>query len=155
VHELAGAVSEIVGTVCSTVLGLEAEPGEGVARDPGAHTMVGCVQITGTWSGAVLVQCSPAFAAKAARIIFASDDAPSDEDERDALGELSNMIAGNLKALLPSPSFLALPTISEGIDHVLEVLGSRVVDKYELSVAGEQLTVVVVMRQLSLPVPGA
>lgn len=153
-HELAGAVSEIVGTVCSTVLGLESELHEGLERPPGALTMVGCVQITGTWCGAVLLQCSPEFASKAARIIFASEGTPSPEDERDALGELSNMVAGNLKALLPSPSFLALPTISEGIDHVLEVLGSRVVDKFELLVAGEQLTVVVVMRQLSLPVPG-
>lgn len=126
-----------------------------MSRSPGAHTMVGCVQITGTWCGAVLVQCSPEFAAKAARIIFASEGTGGEDDERDALGELTNMIAGNLKALLPSPSFLALPTVSEGIDHVLEVLGSRMVDKYELSVAGEQLTVVVVMRHLSLPVRGA
>jgi chemotaxis protein CheX len=155
VHELQGAVNEIVGMVCSTVLGLEAEPGDGLVREPGERTMVGCVQITGTWSGAVLVQCTRAFASKAAQIIFTTEQSPSVEDARDALGELSNMIAGNLKALLPSPSFLALPTISDGIDNVLDVLGSRVVDKFDLSVAGEQITVVVVMRHLSLPVPGA
>ena len=133
------------------MLGLEAEPREGLAREPGAHTMVGCVQITGTWSGAVLVQCSPEFAAKAAQIIFASEGTPSDEDERDALGELSNMIAGNIKALLPGPSFLSLPTLSDGVDGVLQVLGSRLLEKFKLSVAGEPLTVVVVKRVTTLP----
>jgi CheY-specific phosphatase CheX len=141
--------------VCNTVLGLEVEPGAGYVREPGARTMVGCVQITGTWSGAVLVQCSPEFAAKAAKIIFSTEGIPTLEEERDALGELSNMIAGNLKALLPSPSFLALPTISDGIDNVLAVLGSRVLEKFELSVGGEPMTVIVVMRHLSMPVPGA
>ena len=68
--------------------------------------------------------------------------------------EIANQIAGNLKALLPSPSFLALPTISDGVDNVLEVLGSRVIEKFELQVAEHELTVVLVMRSISLlPVP--
>ena len=154
-RELEGAITEIVNMVCTTVLGLDAVPSEGFTRQRNERTMVGCVQITGTWSGAVLVECRPEFAAAAARIIFSSEETPTLEEERDALGELTNMIAGNLKALLPSPSFLALPTISDGVDGVLAVLGSRVVERFDLTVAGHGLTVVVVMRHLSLPVPGA
>jgi chemotaxis protein CheX len=154
VRELEGAITQIVGMVCTTMLKLDVEPRQGIVRSPGERTMVGCVQITGTWSGAVLVQCDPQFASLAAKIIFSTDGAPTQEEERDALGEIANQIAGNLKALLPSPSFLALPTISDGVDNVLEVLGSRVIEKFELQVAEHELTVVLVMRSISLlPVP--
>lgn len=148
-RELEGAVTEIVSMVCSTTLGLDVTPGDEFTPASGERVMVGCVQITGAWSGAVLVSCRAEFARLAAMLIFGSNETP--EEERDALGELSNMIAGNIKALLPSPSFLSLPTISDGVDGVLRVLGSRVVEKFELRVGDEPLTVVVVKRLTLAP----
>ena len=35
-------------------------------------------------------------------------------DQQDVASELVNMIGGNLKSLLPGPSFLSLPTIVSG-----------------------------------------
>ena len=148
-RELEGAITEIVSMVCSTTLGLDVAPGGDYTPAPGERVMVGCVQITGAWSGAVLVSCRAEFARLAAKLIFGSNETL--EEERDALGELSNMIAGNIKALLPGPSFLSLPTLSDGVDGVLQVLGSRLLEKFELSVAGEPLTVVVVKRVTTLP----
>lgn len=148
-RELEGAITEIVSMVCSTTLGLEVSPGEEYNPAPGERIMVGCVQITGTWSGAVLVSCRAEFAQLAAMTIFGSNE--THEEERDALGELTNMIAGNIKALLPAPSYLSLPTISDGVDGVLSVLGSRVLERFELRVADQPLTVVVVKRLTVMP----
>lgn len=144
--ELKGAITEIVSNVCLAMLGLEVEPGPTRVAVPGERAMVACVQITGGWSGAVLVSCSPGFASLAAKTIFACPGQPSLDEERDAIGELGNMIAGNLKALLPGPSFLALPTVGDGVDGILAVLGSRPVETFELLAGGHQVTVVVVER---------
>ena len=43
------------------------------------------------------------------------------DDVRDALGEITNMIGGNVKALLPTPSRLSLPTVVEGADYAVTV----------------------------------
>jgi CheY-specific phosphatase CheX len=148
-RELEGAITEITSLVCTTMLGIEAEPCAPHQRKPGERAMVGCVQITGSWSGAVLISCEPDFAVFVAKRLFGTTGETSPEEERDALGEISNMIAGNLKALLPAPSFLALPTVSDGTDSFLEVLRSRPVDKYDLLAGGHPVTVVVVTRELS------
>ena len=42
--------------------------------------------------------------------------APDAEAVRDALGELTNILGGNLKALLPGPCHLGLPTVGSGQD---------------------------------------
>lgn len=148
-RELEGAITEITGLVCTTMLGIEVEPCAPHRSKPGERAMVGCVQITGTWSGAVLVSCEPDFAVFVAKRLFKTPGEPTLDDERDAIGEISNMIAGNLKALLPAPSFLALPTVSDGTDSALEVLQSRPVDKYELLAGGHPLTVVVLAKDVS------
>jgi chemotaxis protein CheX len=147
-HELGleASIVQVVESVCSTMLELEVVPGTTRVPTPGARTLVGCVQIAGAWSGAVLVSCDPGFARLAARIIFEMAGEPSAEEERDALGELSNVIAGNLKTLLPAPSHLALPTVADGIDGVLDVLGSRRVENVELLAGGHRVTVTMVVR---------
>jgi chemotaxis protein CheX len=148
-RELEGAITEITSLVCTTMLGIEAEPCAPHQPKPGERAMVGCVQITGTWSGAVLISCEPDFAVFIAKRLFGTTGEPSLEEERDALGEVSNMIAGNLKALLPAPSFLALPTVTDGTDSAMEILGSRPIDKYEVLAGGHPLTVVVLARDVS------
>jgi chemotaxis protein CheX len=37
-----------------------------------------------------------------------------DEDVADAVGELANMIGGNIKGLMPGPSVLTLPVVASG-----------------------------------------
>jgi chemotaxis protein CheX len=47
------------------------------------------------------------------------------DDVRDAVGELANMIAGNLKPLLPPGVALSMPTLVEGTDYALRILGGN------------------------------
>ena len=69
------------------------------------------VEIRGDWDGAVTLEMSPAAARTAARTMLTRDEV-DDDDVLDALGELVNMIGGNIKSLLPSGSALGLPMVS-------------------------------------------
>ena len=70
------------------------------------------VRFEGSWNGALLIQCSFdqafEFAGRLMRI-----DRPTwfNEDAADALGEVANMIGGNLKALLPPKTVLSVPEV--------------------------------------------
>jgi chemotaxis protein CheX len=81
---------------------------------PGTPSMTGLVRVFDAWSGAVVLECAPAVGRAVAAAMFASGDATSDAEVVDALGELTNMIGGNIKSLLPAPSRLSLPEVSAG-----------------------------------------
>jgi chemotaxis protein CheX len=75
------------------------------------EVMRAAVSIRGEWDGAVTLEMSPTAARTAARRMLTLDEV-EDEDVLDALGELVNMIGGNIKSLLPSGSALGLPMVS-------------------------------------------
>ena len=52
----------------------------------------------------------------AGRMFSIAPEEVKEDDIRDALSELANIIAGNVKALLPAPSHLSLPTYLGGRD---------------------------------------
>lgn len=114
---------EYAQTVWTTILGvpLSASP----SPDPGAERYHGRVHISGAWEGTVVLECSGTFARWAASRMFDSADTSFDE-VRDALGELTNMVGGNIKALLPGPSRLSIPEVATGdgaeVERVLRVL---------------------------------
>ncbi len=76
-----------------------------------AETVSAWVQITGPWCGAVVVSCAEATAeALTGCLLRARPPAVLEpEDVEDALGELANVLGGNVKAVLPGPSALGLP----------------------------------------------
>ena len=69
------------------------------------------VDIHGDWSGTVTLEMAPSTAETAARTMLHLDTVEV-ADVTDALGELVNMIGGNIKSLLPSGSTLGLPIVS-------------------------------------------
>lgn len=69
------------------------------------------VAIHGDWTGTVTLEMAPATAETAARTMLHLD-AVEEVDVTDALGELVNMIGGNIKSLLPSGSTLGLPIVT-------------------------------------------
>ncbi|UQU65398.1 chemotaxis protein CheX [Couchioplanes caeruleus] len=70
------------------------------------------VSITGTWHGHLVYACSLVAAKKAAAAFLAMDaEEVSQEDISDVLGELANIVGGNVKAMLPAGCFLSLPTV--------------------------------------------
>ena len=70
------------------------------------------VSITGSWTGHVVYASSTEAARKAAAAFLAMDSGEvSQEDLSDVLGELANIVGGNVKAMLPPGCFLSLPQV--------------------------------------------
>jgi chemotaxis protein CheX len=51
----------------------------------------------------------------AATMFDTQPEVVTDAEVVDALGELTNMIGGNIKSLLPAPSQLSLPMVAESV----------------------------------------
>jgi chemotaxis protein CheX len=82
----------------------------------GRPSMVGAVRVTDAWFGAVVLEMTPGLSRQVAATMFGSTpDVITDAEVVDALGELTNMIGGNIKSLLPAPSQLSLPMVSESV----------------------------------------
>jgi chemotaxis protein CheX len=71
------------------------------------------VEIVGPWTGAVVLTCSRATAEELSRCLLKEHAPPvlDAEDIEDGLGELANVVGGNVKAVLPGPSVLGLPEV--------------------------------------------
>jgi hypothetical protein len=70
-----------------------------------------CVRISGAWNGEVRLDCPLPLARSIAASIFQVDaDRAENEEILDALSELIHIVGGNLKALLPQPVTLSLPS---------------------------------------------
>jgi chemotaxis protein CheX len=84
--------------------------------------MAATIEITGAWNGTACLSCSEAAGRHAASVMFAmQDDEVSDEEISDAIGELINVVGGNIKSLLPGPTEMSLPAVHRN-GH-LEVTG--------------------------------
>jgi chemotaxis protein CheX len=70
------------------------------------------VSITGSWTGHVVYASSTRAAKMAAAAFLAMEiEEVGAEDLSDVLGELANIVGGNVKAMLPPGCFLSLPQV--------------------------------------------
>ncbi|MZH42378.1 MAG: chemotaxis protein CheX [Nitrospinae bacterium] len=104
--------------VYSTLLDFEVHSSPGHYKASPTSTVTGSVHITGEWNGTILLSLPALLVDKITEQLFSIEPGKSSNNEReDAVGELINMIGGNIKALLPEPSKLSVPTIAmEGND---------------------------------------
>jgi chemotaxis protein CheX len=64
-----------------------------------------------------------------------------DEQVGDALGELTNMIGGNIKSLIPGPSRLSMPTVTVGASSTVPTPGDALLSTVSLACEGLPLMV--------------
>ena len=76
----------------------------------GVHAWVG---VSGAWDGQVMLEMTAVTAQAATEAMLGIEDV-APEDVIDAVGELVNMVGGNIKSLMPAPSVLTLPTVVQG-----------------------------------------
>lgn len=118
-------IQQFTSDAWTSVLGLDLEP-TGRAFATTTDTITGCVQVTGGWRGTVVLVCPVPLARKVSAVMFGlSPDAVSVEHETDAIGELINILGGNIKALLPGPSYLSLPTVAHGTSYAVRIPGGQ------------------------------
>jgi chemotaxis protein CheX len=91
--------------------------------------LLASVHIAGEWTGSVLLALSPEMArVSASAMLGLPETEVSSSDEREVASEIANMVGGNLKSLLPGPSFLSLPTIVSGREFGLQVHDAELID---------------------------
>lgn len=122
----------ITKTVLNTMLDTDVEESP-LPREMQQDRIIGCVQISGAWQGALIIQTDQEFATRAACIMLRMK--PEDvgpEDHQDVLGELANMIGGNVKSLVPGPSNLTLPAVTTGRHFHLRLLDASLLCSIDL-----------------------
>ncbi len=120
------ATSDVVREIFSTMLHIDARLVEDATPDPSDHPVVGCIHFAGPWKGALLLGCGPAQAAAfAAELVGIDPPGEVNDDVRDAIGEITNMIAGNLKSLFPNGTQLSAHSVVEGKSFTLKVCGGN------------------------------
>ncbi len=73
------------------------------------------VTVTGGWHGVVTVELHEDVARRlTARMLALPESEVADGDVADAVGELVNMVGGNVKSMMPGPSDLSLPAVAAG-----------------------------------------
>ena len=97
---------------------------------PPADVVSAWVDIIGPWTGSVVLTCAPATAAALTESVLMTrpPEVVDDEDVADALGELANVLGGNIKSVLPGDSRLGLPQIGSApsrgrLDDVRSLVG--------------------------------
>lgn len=87
---------------------------------------VGVVALTGAYEGEVAVHLSESLVRGAASVMF---DVPArdvtEDQKRDAVAELTNMVGGNIKCLVEQPTQLGLPEVHGRSEHPAENATSR------------------------------
>lgn len=135
--------------IWGATLNLDAVPhSEPVAPKAGGRTLDGVINITGAWAGALVLQVPEHVARRAAAVMFEVGESQATlEDMQDAVGELTNMTGGNVKALLEGHCFLSLPAVVEGRDYSIRVPGSEAVTRVAFDIDGEPFVVSLLTRR--------
>ena len=95
-------------------------------RQGGENFATGCVNIYGGWEGVLVIDCPAALARDAAaRMLGCASVDVGSADLQDAVGELTNIIAGNIKNDFPGECRLSLPVVTEGTDYTVRVASGR------------------------------
>jgi len=120
---------QIIETISTVMFGCEVQTRCLAVTSPrAAGDLTGVVPISGAWNGAVALECSADLSRQAASVMFDTQPELITVDHiHDAVGELTNIVAGNFKTLLSGCSHLGLPTVAEGEDYGLRYPGSRTV----------------------------
>ena len=126
IHPRTEDLAEIAASVFSSMLGLEFQERPSLGPYPeSAHTLTAVVHLAGEWQGAVLLHCLEGQAREfASRFLTMPPPASVDDDVRDVLGELANMIAGNLKCTLRPGIQLSVPCVVDGTHNSLRRSGT-------------------------------
>jgi CheY-specific phosphatase CheX len=142
-QDLGQEITTLSESIWLSVLGLSLNPsGSDADTLPGGPTLDGIVTISGDWQGAVILQVPQRLAQRVAAIMFQlGDGLPTLEDMQDALGEITNMTGGNLKALMPGSCYLSLPAVVNGNDYRIRIPTAHVLSRVLFECDGQPAVV--------------
>jgi chemotaxis protein CheX len=96
------------------------------ALEPPPMAVTAAVAFNGAWDGHLRISAPVGPAAEIAGMMLAMEIGDvTDQDMADALGELVNIIGGNMRGLLPQPNQLGLPVVTVGGRGAMRFPASR------------------------------
>ena len=129
-HEMKIAyVREAAHSVFATMLGVEltdCEPAREEEAPLHGEGIVGLVGLAGDWAGTGAFRCSAAMAMKISGLLLMQDFPSVDQEVLDAIGEITNMVLGNVKTSFEAvlgPMGLSIPTVIYGRNFVTRSVG--------------------------------
>lgn len=115
--------------VFTMMLGVDVVPGDATVGDaePGPNEgVLALVGLAGKWAGSGTFSCSAPSARKIAGQMLMQEFTAVDDDVLDAIGEMANMILGNVKTALEEelgPMGLSIPTVIYGRNFTTRSIG--------------------------------
>ena len=145
------AIRAATEEVFSTMLGAEIICDETAGQDPESG-MMALVGLTGAWSGAGTLACSPALGNRAAQAMFMSEQAGDstaiNDEVLDAVAELTNMVVGNIKNSLEhhvGAMAISIPSVIYGRNFHFRSLTGKLTAAMAFRWDGEPLEVKIVL----------
>lgn len=130
--DLEKILEDATTSVFSTMLNFQIEPGklQGSFFNGETH-IAGAVGFTGGYNGIIYLYCGASFARRVTCCLLGMRDDEIEDDDmvNDAMGELTNMIAGSVKSKLDNNGdqcTMTIPSVVRGADFRIEpVTGVR------------------------------
>ena len=119
-EEVTVMIREATLSVFSMMLGLEFEVGDSfVEEDPPGPSegVLALIGLAGTWAGSGTFSCSAEMARKISSALLMTEYDSINDEVLDAIGEVTNMVLGNVKTSLEEklgPMGLSIPTVVYG-----------------------------------------
>lgn len=122
------SIEEISQSIFSTMLGIDLLRTDAQENDL-PQSLQAAIHIAGAWTGCVVISLSDGVSHYAAANLLGVEQTDiSEEDVKDTVTELANMVGGNLKSLLPGPSYLSLPSLIQGHELGLRQKEASLID---------------------------
>lgn len=144
-------IQSVVVAIFATVFGEELWEARPLTVDESCVT--GIVAFTGACEGALVLRCESSLARWIAQAMFATEHPPQPNEVADAIGEMANIAAGNIRAVLPQPCQIGLPVVALGADYGVSVIGATIRAHADLACAAGQLSVSLLAQSTSAQSP--
>jgi len=131
-------IATVAHDVWESMFGVQLAPSSDDAAPIDGPVLTGIVHIDGEWQGAVTLRCGSALAESLTQRLFGES---TESEVRDLLGELTNQLGGNIKAMLPGAATLSLPVVAAGADYDITVRDTQVEAVVALSCEGSPLVI--------------
>lgn len=135
-----GIINQAVGEIFSTMLFLEvtALAGEPASR-PDQRMLSGMLGFAGDLQGTVIIHLPEEVAIAITNAFLELDLAEINDEVKDAIGELANMVGGGIKYLLPEQEQdvqVSIPSVISGRGYTCEATGRTARYAVEFETAG-------------------
>ncbi len=138
--------------IFSSMIMLEVTPGQPYERahEPLRNSISGIIGLAGSTKGLLAIHLPNSAALAVTTAFLGMEVEEIDDDVRDAIGELANMVAGNLKSALdPSGSDikLSMPSAVHGEEYSIDCLANSQTVTVPFSFNGDNFLVELQFRQ--------